>query len=83
VGCGQRVYVRGEEILHTEGDPDSPIFRGRLCPRGSSTKELVTGEARVTTVRYRRPHARDWEDLPLDQAMDMIADRILAARSEH
>jgi len=83
VGCGQRIFARGEEIFHIEGDPDSPISRGRLCPRGSSTKELVTGDARLTTVRYRRPHGTDWEELPLERAMDMIADRMLAARSEH
>ncbi len=83
VGCGQRIYVRGDEILHIEGDPASPVSRGRLCARGSSTKELVTGDARVTTVRYRRPHGRDWEDLSLAQAMDMIAERIVAARAAH
>ena len=83
VGCGQRIYVKGDDILHIEGDPDSPLSRGRLCPRGSSTKDLVTGDARLKTVRYRRPHADDWEDLALDQAMDMIADRIIASRSAH
>jgi formate dehydrogenase major subunit len=83
VGCGQRIYVRGDEILHIEGDPASPVSRGRLCARGSSTKELVTGDARVTTVRYRRPHGRAWEDLSLAQAMDMIAERIVAARAAH
>ncbi len=83
VGCGQRVYVQGDDILHIEGDPDSPVSRGRLCPRGSSTKDLVTGEGRLTTVRYRRPHGREWEDLSLEQAMEMIADRIIAARAAH
>ncbi len=83
VGCGQRIYVKGDDILHIEGDPDSPLSRGRLCPRGSSTKDLVTGEGRLQTVRYRRPHATEWEDLPLEQAMDMIADRIVASRGAH
>ena len=82
VGCGQRVFVKDDEILHIEGDPDSPISRGRLCPRGSSTKDLVTGAGREYTVRYRRPGGTDWEDLDLDTAMDMIADRVLAARAE-
>ena len=82
VGCGQRVYVKDDEILHIEGDPDSPISRGRLCPRGSSTKDLVTSDAREHTVRYRRPGATDWEDLDLDTAMDMIADRIIATREQ-
>ena len=82
VGCGQRVFVKDDEILHIEGDPASPISRGRLCPRGSSTKDLVTSDSREYTVRYRPPGAREWEDLDLDTAMDMIADRVIATRGE-
>jgi formate dehydrogenase major subunit len=82
VGCGQRVYVKDERVIQIEGDPDSPISRGRLCPRGSASKQLVTGPQRLTTVRYRRPYASDWEELPLDQAMEMIADRALATREQ-
>jgi formate dehydrogenase major subunit len=81
VGCGQRIHVKDDEVLHVEGDPDSPISRGRLCPRGSSTKELVAGPAREHTVRYRRPGGTEWEDLDLDTAMDMIADRIVDTRA--
>jgi formate dehydrogenase major subunit len=81
VGCGQRVYVKDERIIQIEGDPDSPISRGRLCPKGSASKQLVTSPGRVTTVRYRRPYGTAWEDLPLDQAMDMIADRVIATRA--
>jgi formate dehydrogenase major subunit len=80
VGCGQRVYVKDERVTQIEGDPDSPISRGRLCPKGSASKQLVTGPQRLTTVRYRRPYASDWEELPLDRAMEMIADRVLATR---
>jgi formate dehydrogenase major subunit len=80
VGCGQRIYVKDDEVTHVEGDPDSPISRGRLCPRGSSTREMVAGPSRELTVRYRRPGATDWEDLDLDTAMDMIADRVIEAR---
>jgi formate dehydrogenase major subunit len=80
VGCGQRVFVRGEEIIHIEGHPDSPISRGRLCPKGSATRALVTSPSRLRTVRYRRPFGTAWEDLPLDRAMDMIADRVIANR---
>ena len=80
VGCGQRVFVKDEKVIQVEGDPDSPISRGRLCPKGSATKELVTGSARETKVKYRRPFATEWEDLPLDRAMDMIADRVIATR---
>jgi formate dehydrogenase major subunit len=80
VGCGQRVFVKDEKVVQIEGDPDSPISRGRLCPKGSASKQLVTSPTRETKVRYRRPYATDWEDLDLDTAMDMIADRVLDAR---
>jgi formate dehydrogenase major subunit len=80
VGCGQRVHVRDGEILQIEGDPDSPISRGRLCARGSASKEFVSGPTRQYKVRYRHPHGTDWGDLDLDEAMDMIADRVLGAR---
>ncbi len=80
VGCGQSIYVKDEQVVHIEGDPESPISRGRLCPRGSSSLALVNSPARETRVRYRRPHALDWEDLELDQAMDMIADRVIETR---
>ena len=81
VGCGQRVYVKDEQVVQIEGDPDSPISRGRLCPKGSASKQLVTSPGRVTRVRYRRRYGTDWEDLPLEQAMDMIADRVIATRA--
>jgi formate dehydrogenase major subunit len=80
VGCGQRVYVKDEQVTQIEGDPDSPISRGRLCPKGAASKQLVTGPNREDKVKYRRPHGTQWEELPLEQAMDMIADRVLAAR---
>ena len=82
VGCGQNVYVRDDKVVHVEGDPDSPVSRGRLCPRGSSTHQLVTSPLRESKVRYRRPHGTEWEDLDLDTAMDMIADRVLASREK-
>ena len=80
VGCGQDVYVSGGRVTQIEGDPDSPVSRGRLCPKGSASLQLTTGDARQYRVRYRRPHAADWEDLDLDTAMDMIADRVIEAR---
>jgi formate dehydrogenase major subunit len=82
VGCGQRVYVRDGEITQIEGDPDSPVSRGRLCPKGAATKSLVTGPLREYRVKYRRPYGTRWEELSLDEAMDMIADRIIATRAE-
>jgi formate dehydrogenase major subunit len=80
VGCGQRIFVKDDRIIQIEGDPDSPISRGRLCPKGSASKSLVTSDRRVEKVLYRRPYATDWEELDLDTAMEMIADRVVAAR---
>jgi formate dehydrogenase major subunit len=80
VGCGQLVFTKGGELVHIEGDPASPISRGRLCPKGSATLGYVTSPLRETTVNYRRPYGTEWEELPLDEAMEMIADRVLATR---
>jgi formate dehydrogenase major subunit len=82
VGCGQRVYVRDERVIHIEGDPDSPISRGRLCPKGSASEQLVNSPMRETKVKYRRPGATDWEDLSLELATEMIADRLIRTRDE-
>ena len=86
VGCALIAYTKQgadgkTQLIQIEGDPDSPISRGRLCPKGSASKQLVTSPGRLTRVRYRRPHGTEWEDLPLEQAMDMIADRVLATRA--
>src|ERR671936_1372660 len=70
VGCAQLVYVQDGEVTQIEGDPASPISRGRLCPKGSASKSLVTSPARELRVKYRRPYATEWDELPLDQAMD-------------
>jgi formate dehydrogenase major subunit len=80
VGCGQNVYVSGDTITNIEGDPDSPISRGRLCPKGAATYELVAGPHRQTKVLYRPPHGTSWEPIELDRAMDMVAERVKAAR---
>jgi formate dehydrogenase major subunit len=80
VGCGQRVFVERGRITQIEGDPDSPISRGRLCPKGAATRQLVSGPGREHRIKYRRPHGTEWEELSLDTAMDMIADRVLDAR---
>jgi formate dehydrogenase major subunit len=81
VGCGQRVYVKGGKVTQIEGDPDSPISRGRLCPKGSASKSLVTSPCRETKVKYRAPYGTEWQELALDQAMEMIADRVLSTRA--
>ncbi len=81
VGCGQRVFVTDGQVTQIEGDPDSPISRGRLCPKGSASLSLVTSPAREQTVKYRRPHGTEWEELSLTEAMDRIADRVIATRA--
>jgi formate dehydrogenase major subunit len=80
VGCGQLVYHRGGKLVSIEGDPASPISRGRLCPKGAASFELLTHPGRATKVLYRRPHSRAWERIPLEQAMDMVADRVWETR---
>jgi formate dehydrogenase major subunit len=82
VGCGQLVYVEAGEVTQIEGDPASPISRGRLCPKGSASKQLVQGGSREYRVKYRRPYGTEWEELSLDDAMEMIADRVIATRAE-
>src|SRR5258706_11171994 len=83
VGCGQVVSVRDGHITNIEGDPDSPISRGRLRPKGSATYQLVTGAHREQRVLYRRPGGHEWEALPLERAMDMVAARVQQTRDAH
>jgi formate dehydrogenase major subunit len=80
VGCGQLVYVQDGAITNIEGDPESPISEGCLCPKGAATFQLVTGSHRLDRVLYRRPGGRAWEALPLERAMDMVAERVRRAR---
>jgi formate dehydrogenase major subunit len=80
VGCGQVVYTRDGELVDIEGNPRSPINQGTLCPKGSASRQLVQQPGRLTKVRYRRPGGTEWEELELEQAMDMIAERVVAAR---
>jgi formate dehydrogenase major subunit len=82
VGCGQLVYVKDGEVTQIEGDPKSPISRGRLCPKGAASKQLVTSDLRQYRVKYRRPYSTRWESLPLEDAVDMIADRVIKSREE-
>jgi formate dehydrogenase major subunit len=80
VGCGQLVYHKNGKLISIEGDPDSPVSRGRLCPKGSDTYELHTHPARLKKVKYRPPYSREWEELDLETAMDMVADRVWESR---
>jgi formate dehydrogenase major subunit len=82
VGCGQKVYVKDEKVIQIEGDPDSPISRGRLCPKGSASEKLVNSPMRETKAKYRRPGGTDWEYISLEQANEMIAERMIRAREE-
>src|SRR5436305_8471527 len=80
VGCAQLVYVKDEKIIDIEGDPGSPISNGCLCPKGAATFQLVTGSHRLSDVLYRRPYGTEWERIPLQQAMDMVAERVKKTR---
>ena len=80
VGCAQKVYVKDEQVVQIEGNPDSPVNRGRLCPKGSASKQLVTGPQREQKVKYRAPYATEWSELDLDTAVEMVVDRVLDAR---
>ena len=80
VGCGQLIYHEGDRLISIEGDPASPVSRGRLCPKGSASYELLTHSKRVTKVKHRRPFSGAWEELDLQQALEMIADRVWESR---
>ena len=82
VGCGQLVYVKDGQVTHIEGDPASPISRGRLCPKGQASKSYVQSPLREYKVKYRRPYGNAWEELSLDDAMQMIAERLVRTRAE-
>jgi len=82
VGCGQKVYVKDEKVVQIEGDPASPISRGRLCPKGAASENLVNSPMRETRVKYRAPGASDWAYISLEQATDMIADRLINTRED-
>jgi formate dehydrogenase major subunit len=82
VGCGQLLHVKDGRLIDIEGDPDSPISRGKLCPKGAATFQLVAGDHRTHTVLYRRPGGTEWEPIGLEQAMDMVAERVQRTREE-
>ncbi|HLB21576.1 MAG TPA: formate dehydrogenase, partial [Solirubrobacteraceae bacterium] len=82
VGCAQNVFVKDGQVVQIEGDPDAPHSRGRLCPKGSATLQLTTGESRERFVLYRPPHGSDWERLDLQTALDMVVDRFIGTRAE-
>ncbi len=82
VGCGQLIFHKDNKLVAIEGDPESPISRGRLCPKGADSHELLTHPGRELKVKYRRPYGTEWESLDLEVAMDMIADRVWESREK-
>jgi formate dehydrogenase major subunit len=82
VGCGLNVYVKDGRVIDIEGNPDSPINRGKLCPKGSATFQYTVNSSRLTQVLYRAPYSDHWEAKSLDWAMEQIAQRIKQTRDE-
>jgi formate dehydrogenase major subunit len=80
VGCGQLIYHRDGKLISIEGDPESPISQGNLCPKGAASYQLLTHPRRETKMKYRAPRAKEWTEIPLDRAMDMVADRVWESR---
>jgi len=81
VGCGQLIFHRDGKLVAIEGDPESPLSEGHLCPKGAASFELLTHAARATRVKYRAPFATEWQDMDAEQALDMIADRVWTTRA--
>lgn len=82
VGCSTLIYSQNGHVIDIEGNPDSPINAGTLCPKGAATYQLTVNPDRITTVLYRAPHSTRWEERPLDWAMDRIAQRIKETRDQ-
>ena len=80
VGCGQLIYHKDGKLISIEGDPESPISQGNLCPKGAASYQLLTHSRRETKMKYRAPRAKDWTEIPLERAMDMVAERVWESR---
>src|SRR5262252_5633479 len=80
VGCGQLIFHKHGKLVSIEGDPESPISQGNLCPKGAASYQLLTHSRRETKMKYRAPHSKDWTDISLERAMDMVADRVWESR---
>ncbi len=80
VGCGQLIYHDGKKLISIEGDPESPISQGNLCPKGAASYQLLTHSRRETKVKYRAPRARNWTEISIERAMDLVADRVWESR---
>ena len=80
VGCGQLIYHKDGKLVSIEGDPESPISQGNLCPKGAASYQLLTHDRRETKMKYRAACAKEWTEISLDRAMDMVADRVWESR---
>src|SRR5437667_3151369 len=80
VGCGQLIYHKDGKLISIEGDPESPISQGNLCPKGAASYQLLTHSRRETRVKYRAPRAQEWTEMSLDRAMEMVAERVWESR---
>lgn len=80
VGCGQLIYHKNGKLISIEGDPESPISQGNLCPKGAASYQLLTHDRRETKMKYRAPRAKEWTDISLERAMDLVADRVWESR---
>jgi formate dehydrogenase major subunit len=83
VGCGQLIYHKNGKLVSIEGDPESPISQGNLCPKGAASYQLLTHKGRLTTVKYRAPRAKHWTEISLDRAMDMVTERVWDSRKQN
>ena len=80
VGCGQLIFHKDGKLISIEGDPESPINQGNLCPKGAASYQLLTHSRRLTKMKYRAPHTKDWTEISLERAMEMVAERVWESR---
>ena len=80
VGCGQLIYHKSGKLVSIEGDRESPISQGNLCPKGAASYQLLTHSRRKTKVRYRAPRSREWTEMSLERAMEMVTERVWESR---
>jgi len=80
VGCGQLVYHKDGKLISIEGDPESPISQGNLCPKGAASYQLLTHSRRETKMKYRAPRAKEWTEISLERAMEIVTERVWESR---
>jgi formate dehydrogenase major subunit len=80
VGCGQLIFHKDGKLISIEGDPESPISQGNLCPKGAASYQLLTHDWRQTKMKYRAPRAKEWTEISPERALDVVADRVWESR---